>query len=157
MVVDGRVGGLRGPTTYATVEAQLVGKKGFLRFREFCITDNTTENIDFWKRVKDYKNTFNPLHDYSPDGKAIYDEFVCIIAPRQINIPDAILESIGHAIIGGKYLSDTFVEAFNAVFGLLKSDIFPRFKLQDHGEQNATTTAAATTTGEIQCARPTRQ
>jgi hypothetical protein len=143
-VVDGAVGGW-GPTKYDTIEAQLLTKKGFLRFREFCITDYITENIDFWKRVKDYKDTFDPLHDNSPDGKAIYDEFVATTAPHQINIPGAILKRIppwakavqqdkdttlGHEIIGGKYLSDTFDEAFDEVFGQLKSDVFQRFKAE---------------------------
>ncbi|KAJ8376208.1 hypothetical protein SKAU_G00067880 [Synaphobranchus kaupii] len=97
---------------------------GMAAFREFLKTEFSDENIEFWLACEDYKK-ITPHAKLVTKANEIYEEFINIQAPREINIDFYTREATKQSLRTPSPAS--FSEAQGIIYGLMEKDCYPRF------------------------------
>lgn len=99
-------------------------KTGQLVFENFLRTEYSEENLLFWLACQKYKKRTIET-EMAEAAKMIFEEFVQVDAPRQINIDcvtrEEISENISHPA------PNCFDRAQKLIYGLMENDCYPRF------------------------------
>ncbi|KAM9391792.1 regulator of G-protein signaling 3-like [Pholidichthys leucotaenia] len=112
-----------------SLEALLANQYGVMVFRHFLRSEFSEENLDFWLAVETFKQT-RPFSKMAARATEIYDEFISVNAPRQVNMDSAVRESTNQSLRLGVGPS-SFQVAQQQIFSLMESDSYPRF-LKSH-------------------------
>ncbi|XP_048449900.1 regulator of G-protein signaling 8-like [Rhincodon typus] len=97
---------------------------GVAAFHAFLRSEFSEENMDFWLACEDYKNT-KTNSKLMLKAQKIYDEFVKIQAPKELN-----LDSLSRELVL-KNLTNPDISCFDPaqkrIHGLMEKDSFPCF------------------------------
>ncbi|XP_067876892.1 regulator of G-protein signaling 8-like isoform X2 [Heterodontus francisci] len=99
-------------------------KRGVAAFRAFLRSEFSEENIDFWLACEEYKNT-KIGSKLTLKAQKIYDEFVKVQAPKEVNLDSHSRESVHNNVT--KPSRSCFEPAQKRIYGLMEKDSFPRF------------------------------
>ncbi|XP_064650359.1 regulator of G-protein signaling 3-like isoform X2 [Lineus longissimus] len=102
-------------------------KYGLNLFREFLRTEFSEENIEFWIVCEEY-SSLKPSK-MSERAQEIYNDFVAVQAPREVNLDSKTREITGDNI--DKPNKHTFEQAQKKVQALMEKDSYPRFLRSD--------------------------
>ncbi|KAJ8279099.1 hypothetical protein COCON_G00061650 [Conger conger] len=105
-------------------DALLSHEHGLAAFREFLKTEFSDENIEFWMACEDYKK-ITPPAKLVTKANTIYDEFINVQAPREINIDFHTREVTKQNL--KEPSPSSFSEAQAIVYSLMEKDCYPRF------------------------------
>ncbi|XP_043939188.1 regulator of G-protein signaling 3-like [Protopterus annectens] len=97
---------------------------GLAAFKAFLETEFSDENLEFWLACEEYKNS-KPGMNLLEEACKIYNKFVAIQSPREIN-----LDSRTREITSSNMSSPThtcFDLAQKRIYGLMEKDSYPRF------------------------------
>ncbi|XP_067876893.1 regulator of G-protein signaling 5-like [Heterodontus francisci] len=109
-------------------EKLLVNKRGVAAFRNFLRSEFSEENIDFWLACEEYKNT-KTGSKLTLKAQKIYDEFVKVQAPKQVNLDSLTREIVTKNLADPT--SSCFELAQERTYSLMEKDSFPRFLKSD--------------------------
>ncbi|KPP75637.1 regulator of G-protein signaling 16-like [Scleropages formosus] len=105
-------------------EKLLANKHGLAAFRAFLVSEFSEENIAFYLACEDYRSTKSPSKLIAKANK-IYEEFVKIDAPREVNI-DHETRAITKKNLE-RPTESSFNLAQNKIYTLMEKDCYPRF------------------------------
>jgi len=107
--------------------------------REFMESEYNQENLDFWGRVEEYRQTFEDAQapkmvrvssrkptDPNSESKGILQEFVEVGSPNEVNISGQMREEIVKKTQAGESRG-IFDSAQMEIRRIISSDTFPRF------------------------------
>lgn len=98
-------------------------------FVQFCVQSWCSENIAFYRQVAEMKIKHSKGTVYTnQDLQNVMKDYLVLGASRQINIPDAIQRVVVDKINSGASDPNVLDPAFQSIFMLLKTDIYPRFR-----------------------------
>nr|XP_006008640.1 PREDICTED: regulator of G-protein signaling 4-like isoform X2 [Latimeria chalumnae] len=106
------------------LEKLLTNKHGLLVFRAFLCKEFSEENIDFWMACEDFKN-MKENSKLTFKAKKIYEEYVAIKAPKEINLDSQTREAVTSNVTNPTL--SCFETAQKRIFNLMEKDSFPRF------------------------------
>jgi len=99
-------------------------------FTEFCFTEHSTENIDFFEAAKAFRlSALRQKALITLDARSIYSKFISSDAEHQVNLFSTTRERISSALEHNIINKLTFEEAEEEVLHLMDRDSFTRFKL----------------------------
>ncbi|XP_040263302.1 regulator of G-protein signaling 4 [Bufo bufo] len=101
---------------------------GIVAFRSFLQSEYSEENLDFWLACENYKKTKSTAK-LSSKGQKIYEDFISVEAPREVNLDSATREETIKSILHPTY--STFEQAQHKIFILMEKDSYRRF-LKSH-------------------------
>ncbi|CAN8217957.1 unnamed protein product [Coccothraustes coccothraustes] len=107
-----------------SLEKLLQNPYGLASFRSFLRSEFSEENAEFWVACEDYKKTKSPLK-MAEKAKKIYEEFIQIEAPKEINIDFHTKNDISQNI--SEPTLSCFDAAQSSIYCLMAKDSFPRF------------------------------
>ncbi|KAM8875205.1 regulator of G-protein signaling 8-like isoform 2-T2 [Spinachia spinachia] len=107
-----------------SLEHLLQSKTGQLLFEDFLRTEYSEENLLFWLACEDYK-TITSQAEMRVAAKNIYEEFVQVDAPRQINIDCVTREEIRENL--SQSVANCLDAAQRVIYRLMENDCYPRF------------------------------
>lgn len=116
-----------------TNETSLVGeslgtvlsqKRGQTAFRDFLKSEFCEENLDFWLACQDFK-AFDSPEELQRRAASIYEEFISVDSPTQVNLDFYTKETIGQTL--QQPSPSCFVVAQRKIYSLMENDSFPRF------------------------------
>ncbi|TWW58316.1 regulator of G-protein signaling 8-like [Takifugu flavidus] len=99
-------------------------KHGLAAFRTFLKSEFSDENIEFWMACEEYKKTKSSTKLVSKANK-IYQEFLDIQAPREVNIDHRTREKTKQSLEDPSPTSLNEVQF--KVYSLMERDSYPRF------------------------------
>ncbi|KAJ7986449.1 hypothetical protein DPEC_G00340000 [Dallia pectoralis] len=99
-------------------------KYGLAAFRSFLKTEFSDENIEFWMACEEYKKIKTPAK-LGSKAKKIYNEFIDVKSPREINIDYRTREMTRLSVLEPTPCSLNEVQT--RVYGLMEKDSYPRF------------------------------
>ncbi|XP_006008318.1 regulator of G-protein signaling 8-like [Latimeria chalumnae] len=105
-------------------EILLSHKYGVTAFRAYLKTEFSEENLDFWMACEDYKKTKSPSK-LASKAKKIYEEFIDVQAPKEINIDFQTRETTKKNLLEPIY--SCFDIAQSKIYSLMEKDSYPRF------------------------------
>ncbi|XP_035268775.1 regulator of G-protein signaling 8-like [Anguilla rostrata] len=105
-------------------DALLSHEHGLAAFRKFLKTEFSDENIEFWMACEDYKK-ITPPEKLGTRANKIYEEFINVQAPREINIDFHTRELTKQNLVEPS--TSSFSEAQARVYMLMEKDSYPRF------------------------------
>lgn len=98
-------------------------------FIQFCETEHSTENMDFWREAKEFRLAPARRKDFLVvDAHRLCNTYIGDNAQKQVNLLGSTQEKITHAIQHGIINSLTFQEAEDEILHLMDRDSFSRFK-----------------------------
>ena len=98
-------------------------------FRTFLKNERADENIDFWTKVRDFKDSsFRPENDRDAAAKDIYEAFCSENSERQVNLPCTTRVGIAEHLESGKVKDCIFDKAQAEVYKLMVRDSYARYK-----------------------------
>uniref|UniRef100_A0A8C6T8M5 Regulator of G-protein signaling 8 n=1 Tax=Neogobius melanostomus TaxID=47308 RepID=A0A8C6T8M5_9GOBI len=98
---------------------------GLVVFRTFLKSEFSDENIEFWMACEDYKKVKGSTKLASKASK-IYNEFIDVKAPREINIDYRTRERTKRTLLM-EPTPTCLNEVQSKVFSLMEKDSYPRF------------------------------
>ncbi|XP_041033292.1 regulator of G-protein signaling 4-like isoform X1 [Carcharodon carcharias] len=122
--IPGRSHADEAPKWGGSLDTLLEHKRGVAAFRSFLRSEFSEENIDFWLACEEYKNT-KTSSKLTLKAQKIYDEFVRVQAPKEVNLDSHSRESV-HTNMTNPSLS-CFDPAQKRIYGIMEKDSFPRF------------------------------
>ncbi|CAF1029698.1 unnamed protein product [Brachionus calyciflorus] len=99
-------------------------KYGIALFRGFLKTEFSEENIEFWLECEEYKYMNKEIKRMAK-SKKIYQDFVAIGSPREVNLDIELRAYTAQNILNPSY--DTFDRAQKRIQALMEKDSYPRF------------------------------
>ncbi|XP_067846769.1 regulator of G-protein signaling 4-like [Heptranchias perlo] len=99
-------------------------KNGLVTFTEFLQSEYSEENIKFWLACEEYRKHKSPAK-LAASAKKIYDEYIAVEAPREVNLESQIREKTRKNIL--EPTSSCFDEAQSKIYTLMEKDSYPRF------------------------------
>uniref|UniRef100_H2YLB5 RGS domain-containing protein n=1 Tax=Ciona savignyi TaxID=51511 RepID=H2YLB5_CIOSA len=107
-----------------TLEDVLSNKASTTSFREFLVSEFSSENLDFWLECEEYKS-LKP-HKLKKVANQIYVEYLAPGADKQVNLDSRTKELTWSRIATPSYA--TFDVAQTHIFNLMQTDSFTRYK-----------------------------
>ncbi|XP_056894567.1 regulator of G-protein signaling 1-like isoform X3 [Takifugu flavidus] len=111
-----------------SLERLLDSKYGLATFRNFLKSEYSDENIEFWLTCEDYKKIKSSFR-MSSKAKKIYEQFIKVESPKEINIDYHTREQIKRNVKTPTV--HCFDDAQKIVYGLMERDSYPRFLRSD--------------------------
>ncbi|CAG03695.1 unnamed protein product, partial [Tetraodon nigroviridis] len=111
-----------------SLERLLESKYGLATFRNFLKSEYSDENIEFWLTCEDYKKIKSSFR-MSSRAKKIYEQFIKVESPKEINIDYHTREQIKRNVKTPTL--HCFDDAQKIVYGLMERDSYPRFLRSD--------------------------
>mmetsp|Transcript_14064 Transcript_14064/g.29650 ORF Transcript_14064/g.29650 Transcript_14064/m.29650 type:complete len:478 (-) Transcript_14064:124-1557(-) len=126
----------------------LSSPSGMEAFIQHCAREFSTENIQFWNAVNEYKSKFKdeenclplppldnddeasgPREDFDAikEGTELYKRFVAVTAEEQINLNAKQRNFIKSVAESKSFQKDTFDDAQKEIFTVMSKDSYPRF------------------------------
>ncbi|RVE73653.1 hypothetical protein OJAV_G00033430 [Oryzias javanicus] len=127
-----------------SLERLLESKYGLATFHNFLKSEHSDENIEFWLTCEDYKKN-RSSYRMSSKAKKIYEQFIKVESPKEINIDYHTREQIKRNV--KTPTTQCFDEAQKIVYGLMERDSYPRFLRSDIYRGLLESLAADTTNG----------
>ncbi|KPP73565.1 hypothetical protein Z043_107338, partial [Scleropages formosus] len=97
---------------------------GLIAFSAFLKSEFSEENIEFWMACEEYKKTTSQ-EDLATKAKMIYDQYVDVDSPREVNLDSATREETRRNLKEPNLFS--FDEAQKKIFTLMEKDSYRRF------------------------------
>ncbi|KAL4635037.1 regulator of G-protein signaling 4-like [Arapaima gigas] len=97
---------------------------GLIAFSTFLKSEFSEENIEFWIACEEYKK-ITCKEDLSTKAKMIYDQYVDVDSPREVNLDSATREETRRNLKEPNLCS--FDEAQKKIFTLMEKDSYRRF------------------------------
>uniref|UniRef100_A0A8C6T9W1 Regulator of G-protein signaling 8 n=1 Tax=Neogobius melanostomus TaxID=47308 RepID=A0A8C6T9W1_9GOBI len=113
------------PTSLLWTGTEIVSAYGLVVFRTFLKSEFSDENIEFWMACEDYKKVKGSTKLASKASK-IYNEFIDVKAPREINIDYRTRERTKRTLLM-EPTPTCLNEVQSKVFSLMEKDSYPRF------------------------------
>ena len=112
------------------------GEVGIEAFAAFCRKEKSSENIEFWKAVRNYVALFNPYDPQFrtnkliqlPTAQHIVANYVAEGSPFEVNLPAQIRRRIVEEVNAGRCTAGTFNAALEEVVEMMATDTFRRFQ-----------------------------
>ncbi|KAM3866022.1 regulator of G-protein signaling 21-like [Diretmus argenteus] len=111
-----------------SLETLLSQRSGQTAFWDFLKSEFCEENLDFWLACEEFK-TLNSPEQLTRKATSIYEEFIRIESPREINL-DFYTRDITAQNLQQPSPS-CFSEAQRKIYSLMENDSFPRFIQSD--------------------------
>jgi len=135
-------------------------QEGFEAFRKFLVDEFSVENLLFYVDIEDIRKKIGEganLTKVKSETTRLYQKYIMIDSPFQVNISDTIVKSIQEKMeilerdgtvapptkgtdeeyIGGKRIDHptVFDEGERSIYLLMETDSFPRFKTSEYYRQ----------------------
>mmetsp|Transcript_38403 Transcript_38403/g.74483 ORF Transcript_38403/g.74483 Transcript_38403/m.74483 type:complete len:532 (+) Transcript_38403:184-1779(+) len=110
-----------------TLEDVLKSQVGFQLFSKYCKENNSGENIGFWAAIQDYRSITDEerrLHK----AQNVMNNYISSHAIHQVNLPAKLRRRIEEQMEVNDADATLYDEAQACIYGLMKRDVFPRFK-----------------------------
>uniref|UniRef100_A0A8C6LNS9 Regulator of G protein signaling 5b n=1 Tax=Nothobranchius furzeri TaxID=105023 RepID=A0A8C6LNS9_NOTFU len=104
-------------------ESLLSSQNGLCLFRAFLVSEFSEENIAFYLACEDFRAT--KPSKLAPKAKRIYEEFICLNAPREVNLDHATKAVTQENV--ERPTRFCFDEAQSKIYTLMEKDCYPRF------------------------------
>ncbi|XP_051868750.1 regulator of G-protein signaling 4-like [Pristis pectinata] len=107
-----------------SLQRLITHKNGLVVFAEFLQSEFSEENIKFWLECEAYRRNKSTAK-LALKAKKIFDEYVAVDAPREVNLESQIREKTKKNIL--EPTSSCFDEAQSKIYTLMEKDSYPRF------------------------------
>eukprot|EP00808_Paulinella_micropora_P032262 g11017.t1 len=109
-------------------------------FNEYCQKAMVLDSVAFLRDVQEYEKLFSwetaynvtggksPAARQQDCGKTVYNMFLRHAAPREVNLPWAMVEKISAKIEEDKFETGLFTEAVHEIHKLIEEDVWMRFQ-----------------------------
>jgi len=108
----------------ADFEKLMANKGGRDKFKNFCASEYSEENVLFWIACEELKELDDP-DDIEEKAQEIYDEYIDIVSDNVISLDGHLLEAIEFGMEEPD--SSTFDGAQDYIFTVMFRDSYPRF------------------------------
>ncbi|XP_072130315.1 regulator of G-protein signaling 4-like [Mobula birostris] len=107
-----------------SLQRLITHKSGLVIFSEFLQSEFSEENIKFWLECEAYRRNKSATK-LALKAKKIFDEYVAVDAPSEVNLESEIREKTKKNIL--EPTSSCFDEAQSKIYALMAKDSYPRF------------------------------
>ncbi|XP_078264175.1 regulator of G-protein signaling 4-like [Rhinoraja longicauda] len=107
-----------------SLQKLITHKHGLVVFAEFLRSEYSEENIRFWLECEEFKS-FKPSAKLAMKAKKVFDEYIAVDAPKEVNLESQIREKTKKSIPDPT--SSCFDEAQSKIYTLMEKDSYPRF------------------------------
>ncbi|XP_072919638.1 regulator of G-protein signaling 4 [Hemitrygon akajei] len=107
-----------------SLQRLITHKCGLVIFSEFLQSEFSEENIKFWLECEAYRR-IKSATKLALKAKEIFDEYIAVDAPREVNLESVIREKTKKNIL--EPTSSCFDEAQSKIYTLMAKDSYPRF------------------------------
>ncbi|XP_046861282.1 regulator of G-protein signaling 13-like isoform X2 [Xenia sp. Carnegie-2017] len=104
-------------------DALLADEYGLLIFEDFLKSQHCSENLSFWLDVEKYKKLKGEMRNF--EARRIYESYISDKSPTEISIDSRARTSVEARM--DQPNRDTFEEAQQQIYYLMKRDCLPRF------------------------------
>lgn len=96
-------------------------------FKQFLVREFSVENLMFYTEVQYFKQ-LSDSEEIKETAQQVFDTYVIVGAPFEINIPVSIRTRIDQVLKSGTIPLDTFSEPEKIVYSFMEKESFPRFQ-----------------------------